>query len=71
LFSYVDLESRVRADHPLRTIREIVNAALSDLSAEFESLYALGVGSPVDPAGASASGAVVAGLLRHPLGNVS
>jgi len=49
LFSYVDLESRVRADHPLRTIREIVNAALSDLSAEFESLYALGVGRPSIP----------------------
>jgi transposase len=39
LFSYVDLESRVRGDHPLRTIREIVNAALSDLSREFTALY--------------------------------
>jgi len=28
LFSYVDLEARVRADHPLRTIRTIVNEAL-------------------------------------------
>ncbi|MDX8498654.1 IS5/IS1182 family transposase, partial [Mesorhizobium sp. VK4C] len=26
LFSYVDLEARVRRDHPLRVIREIVNA---------------------------------------------
>ena len=32
LFSYVDLEARVRADHPLRVIREIANAALGDLS---------------------------------------
>ncbi len=32
LFSYVDLEDRVRADHPLHTIREIANAALSTLS---------------------------------------
>ena len=24
LFSYVDLEQRVRADHPLRAIREVV-----------------------------------------------
>ena len=32
LFSYVDLEARVRGDHPLRMIREIANAALSDLS---------------------------------------
>jgi transposase len=49
LFSYVDLESRVRADHPLRTIREIVNAALSGLSADFEALYASGVGRPSIP----------------------
>jgi hypothetical protein len=28
LFSYVDLEQRVRADHPLRAIRETANAAL-------------------------------------------
>jgi transposase len=39
LFSYVDLETRVRADHPLRVIRGIVNAALADLSAEFDALY--------------------------------
>ena len=37
LFSYVDVEDRVRADHPLRVIREIANAALGvkyDLSRE-------------------------------------
>lgn len=39
LFSFVDLEARVRPDHPLRTIRGIVNAALSDLSKEFSRLY--------------------------------
>lgn len=39
LFSYVDLEARVRGDHPLRTIRAIVNAALSDLSRDFTALY--------------------------------
>ncbi|HEV8060897.1 MAG TPA: IS5 family transposase [Gemmataceae bacterium] len=39
LFSFVDLESRVHRDHPLRTIREIVNAALSDLSVDFTRLY--------------------------------
>ncbi|MEJ1970572.1 MAG: IS5 family transposase [Rhizomicrobium sp.] len=39
LFSYVDLESRVREDHPLRTIRRIANTALSDLSKEFSKLY--------------------------------
>ena len=39
LFSYVDVEKRVRADHPLRAIRGIVNATLSAMSAEFDALY--------------------------------
>jgi transposase len=39
LFSYVDLESRVRPDHPLRTIRRLANAALDDLSDDFAALY--------------------------------
>jgi len=39
LFSYVDLEARVGKDHPLRTIREIANAALGDLSRAFTALY--------------------------------
>ncbi len=49
LFSYVDLEARVRADHPLRPIRDIVNVALGGLSADFEALYAAGVGRPSIP----------------------
>jgi transposase len=39
LFSYVDLEARVRGDHPLRAIRAIANAALSDLSLSFTAIY--------------------------------
>jgi transposase len=39
LFSYVDLEARVRRDHPLRAIRTIVNEALSALEREFAGLY--------------------------------
>ena len=39
LFSYVDLEARVPADHPLRPIRAIVDDALGALSGEFEVLY--------------------------------
>jgi transposase len=39
LFSYVDLESRVRTDHPLRKIREVVNATLLAMSADFAGLY--------------------------------
>ncbi len=39
LFSYVDLEERVPAGHPLRKIRQIVNDALASLDAEFDALY--------------------------------
>lgn len=39
LFSYVDLEARIPARHPLRTIRQVVNEALASLDAEFEALY--------------------------------
>ena len=41
LFSYVDLEKRVRSDHPLRVIRGIVNETLVALSPEFDALYSL------------------------------
>lgn len=39
LFSYVDLEDRVRRNHPLRAIRQIVNDALALLEREFAALY--------------------------------
>ncbi|OWW04770.1 transposase [Rhizobium sp. R72] len=39
LFSYVDLEDRVRKDHPLRAIRQIVNEALVSLERDFAALY--------------------------------
>lgn len=39
LFSYVDLEARIPARHPLRKIRQMVNEALASLNAEFEALY--------------------------------
>ena len=42
LFSYVDLEDRVRRDHPLRAIRLIVNEALASLKGEFAALYSSG-----------------------------
>ncbi len=49
LFSYVDLEARVRRDHPLRPIREIANAALADLSEDFAALYPPRLGRPSIP----------------------
>lgn len=39
LFSYVRLEERVPADHPLRPIRKLVDEALSALHKRFEALY--------------------------------
>jgi transposase len=39
LFSYVDLEARIPARHPLRKIRQVVNDALASLDAEFAALY--------------------------------
>jgi len=40
LFSYVNLEERVPARHPLRKIKSVVDVALASLDAEFERLYA-------------------------------
>ena len=48
LFSYVDLEARVRRDHPLRAIRVIVNEALSALERDFAALYSP-IGRPSIP----------------------
>ena len=39
LFSFVDLEARVRRDHPLRSIRRFGDAALEALTADFSELY--------------------------------
>jgi transposase len=45
LFSYVDLESRIGRDHPLRPIRRLVDEALATLSEDFSRLYS-GMGRP-------------------------
>src|SRR4051794_14101501 len=39
MFSYVSLEARVPADHPLRAIRHITDRALERLSPQFGRLY--------------------------------
>src|SRR5947207_749967 len=48
LFSYVDLEKRIRPDHPLRTIRRLVDDALASLDRAFTDLYAA-LGRPSIP----------------------
>ena len=45
LFSYVDLEARIRKDHPLRTIRLIVNETLAAMERDLAALYS-GTGRP-------------------------
>jgi transposase len=47
-FGYVDLDARVPARHPLRTIRVVVNEALMGLSPGFRDLYAR-IGRPSIP----------------------
>ncbi len=45
MFSYVSLEQRVPAEHPLGGVRKITDDVLRSLSAEFDALYA-GSGRP-------------------------
>src|SRR6267142_5481865 len=40
LFSYVDLEKRIPATHPLRSIKAMVDTALKALDRDFERMYA-------------------------------
>jgi transposase len=40
LFSYVDIEDRIPARHPLRQVKRLVDDALVSLDAEFARLYA-------------------------------
>ena len=48
MFSYVSLEERVPADHPLRAIRRITDRALERLSPRFGTLY-INFGRPSIP----------------------
>src|SRR3974390_3811738 len=40
LFSYVDLERRIPAKHPLRPVRRVVNEVLAALDGDFSKAYA-------------------------------
>ena len=55
LFSYVELEDRIPAKHPLRKIQQVVNEALASLGAEFDALY-VDFGRPFYCAGAADPG---------------
>jgi transposase len=45
MFSYVSLEDRIPADHPLRGVRTLVDAVLAGMSKDFDGLYSQ-VGRP-------------------------
>jgi len=45
MFSYISAERRIPADHPLRAMRQMVDAVLKELSPRFDGLYAK-VGRP-------------------------
>ncbi len=45
MFSYLSPETRVRKDHPLRAVREMVDKVLRGLSRQFDRMYA-GEGRP-------------------------
>jgi hypothetical protein len=48
MFSYIRLEERVPADHPLRAVRALADEALAGLNGRFEALYS-GMGRPSIP----------------------
>ena len=48
LFSYVDVEARIPAQHPLRAMRRLTNAALSELDPRISALCE-GIGRPSVP----------------------
>ena len=48
MLAFIDLEERVPAGHPLRTIKRLADAALVELSPVFDRMYAEG-GRPSIP----------------------
>jgi transposase len=50
MLAFIDPESRLPANHPLRTIKQLADAALAELSPQFDKLYAAdGKGRPSIP----------------------
>jgi hypothetical protein len=60
MFSYVSVESRIPADHPIRKLRVLVGAVLKQMDADFAGLYR--DWPPVDSSGTAATRSA---QLRH------
>lgn len=71
LVSYVDLEARVRADHPLRSIRQLTDEALAAMSGSFSALYAARMRRPSIPPKMPAAGPSSASAPLNPLGTAA
>ena len=70
MFSYVSLEQRVPADHPLRGIRRLTDAVLGSLSPEFDKLYKAS-GRPSIAPEYILRAASIAGVLLGALGAIA
>ena len=51
MLAFIDMETRVPLDHPLRTIRRLADEALAALSPTFEAMYAVCGVRPSHPSG--------------------
>ena len=65
MFSYIQPEKRISANHPLRKVRELVREVLRELGHSFGKLYSP-EGRPSIPPETECPAA--ASVLRHPFG---
>lgn len=49
MYSYINIENRIPADHPLRSIRTLVDRSLEELSPQFDAYYAKTGRSSIPP----------------------
>ena len=49
MFSYVDLESRIPEQHPVRKVRRVVDNALRTMEPAFNEMYSQQAGSSIPP----------------------
>src|SRR5204862_3534462 len=66
-FSYVRLEERIAADHPLRAIRDLIDEAAAEVVALLQQTLRARR-TTIDPAGAAVASPVAAGVLHSSIG---